>query len=274
MANNPLQQYFRQPKVFIELPTSTTYCEEDAFKTKEKIPVFGMTGMDEILMKTPDALLSGESLATVIASCCPSVNNPWKLANLDVDMLLTAIRISTYGNQLSVVHTCKNCGEQNEFDLNLNKFMEHYKECSFKNNVDIDGLTVKIRPLTFEEANQFNLNNFALQRKIAQIDSIEDPDEKTKLVNSAFKDISDVQLKMVRKCVESISTNDTVVTERDYILEYLNNCGVDAFQKIKNLFESNVAAWRIPDTEVTCEECKTVDKFNVELNQTNFFGVA
>jgi hypothetical protein len=274
MANNPLQQYFRQPKIFIELPVSTTYCEEGTFKSKEKMPVFGMTGMDEIIMKTPDALLSGDSLATVISSCCPSIGNPWKLANLDVDSLLTAIRISTYGNKLSIIHTCKTCSEQNEFDLDLNKFMEHYKSCKFKNSVEIDELTIKIRPLTFEEANQFNLNNFVLQRKIVQIDTIEDPEEKTKLVKSAFKDINDIQIKMVKQCVESISTHDTVVTEQEHIAEYLDNCSVDAFQKIKNLVESNVSTWRLPEIDIACEKCNATDKVIVELNQTNFFGVA
>jgi hypothetical protein len=274
MANNPLQQYFRQPKIFIELPTSTTYCEEGTFKSKDKLPVFGMTGMDEIIMKTPDALLSGDSLSTVISSCCPNIENPWKLANLDVDTVLTAIRISTYGNNLTVAQVCKNCGEPNEYELDLNKFMEHYKSCSFNNSVKIDNLTIKIRPLTFEEANQFNLDNFALQRKVSQIDNIEDPDEKGKLIAEAFKDISAIQVKMIKMSVDTISTDDTVVTDRANIEEYLDNCGVEAFQKIKSLVEANVSAFRLPAIDVTCSECNTEDNITVELNQTNFFEQA
>jgi len=274
MANNPLQQYFRQPKIFIELPVSSTYAEDGAFTNKDKLPIFGMSGMDEIMLKTPDALLSGDSLSAVITSCCPNISDPWKLSNLDVDYLLTAIRIATYGNKLSVAKICPNCGEQNEFDIDLNKFMEHYKSCTFKNTVEIDDLTIHIKPLTFKQANDFNLDNFSLQRKIAQIDTIEEPSEKTNLINSVYKDLQDIQMKTIKLCVESISTKDTVVTETDYINEYLNNCGVEAFQKIKTLVESNVTAWQTPESNITCESCGTPDKLVVELNQTNFFGKA
>jgi hypothetical protein len=53
MANNPLQQYFRQPKIFINLPSQGVYNKPGSIQGEvSNMPVFGMTGMDEILMKT------------------------------------------------------------------------------------------------------------------------------------------------------------------------------------------------------------------------------
>ena len=74
MSNNPLQQYFRQPKVFITLPSHGVYNKPGTITGSfENMPIFGMTGMDEILLKTPDALLTGESTVKVIQSCCPNI---------------------------------------------------------------------------------------------------------------------------------------------------------------------------------------------------------
>jgi hypothetical protein len=274
MANNPLQQYFRQPKLFIELPTSITYAQPGTFKTTDKLPIFGMTGMDELIMKTPDALLSGESLTAIISSCCPSVGNPWELSNIDVDTILTAIRIASYGNQMTVASTCISCTEVNEYELDLNKFMEHYKTCKFKNTIKVGELSIKIRPLTFKEANHYALANFVLQRKIVQIDAIEDREEQSKMIAGAFKEINDIQLAVIKQSVEEISTADSTVTDPTHIVEYLDNCDADTFKEIKNLFELNSESWKTPATDVTCSACNTANKLSVELNPTNFFGIA
>jgi hypothetical protein len=72
MNQNPLQQYFRQPKIFINLPSQGIYSKEGSIQGEvNNMPVYGMTGMDEIIVKTPDALLSGESTVKVVQSCCP-----------------------------------------------------------------------------------------------------------------------------------------------------------------------------------------------------------
>ena len=105
MSGNPLQQYFRQPKIYIKLPTSGIYSPPGTVQGDiNNLPVYGMSGMDEIIMKTPDALLTGESVVKIIQSCCPSITNAWALSSLDTEMILTAIRIATYGNKIGRAH--------------------------------------------------------------------------------------------------------------------------------------------------------------------------
>ena len=72
--SNPLQQYFRQPKIFISLPSKGLYYGAGSFQGDyNSVPIMAMTGMDEILMKTPDALFNGEATFKVIESCCPFI---------------------------------------------------------------------------------------------------------------------------------------------------------------------------------------------------------
>ena len=182
MAENPLKQYFRQPKIYITLPSKGVYYNPDDISGSfENIPVYGMTGMDEIIIKTPDALLSGESTATIIASCCPNIKDPWELSNIDITMILAAIRIATYGNEMAVTHTCNNCATENEYDLDMNRVIEHFMNCVYDNKIVLDDLTIQLTPLTYKQSTEFNLINFQLQQKIANTDVITDETEKQKV---------------------------------------------------------------------------------------------
>ena len=170
MSHNPLQNYFRQPKIYLKLPTLGRFCDTSAISGDvEKLPIFGMTGMDQIIVKTPDALLNGESTARIIQSCCPNIINPWEITNLDVDSLLVAIRIATYGNKLGITSICKSCSTENSYDIDVSSFLTHYNNCNFQTDVVIDELIIKLKPLTYKQATVFGLDNFTLQKQLSKI---------------------------------------------------------------------------------------------------------
>ena len=58
---NPLAQYFRHPKAQIELPTLGNFWPEGSLELKEGkyLDIMPMTARDEIMMKSPEGLLSG-----------------------------------------------------------------------------------------------------------------------------------------------------------------------------------------------------------------------
>jgi len=125
--------------------------------------------MDEILLKTPDALISGETTVKVVQSCCPSIKDGWEISNLDIDALLVAVRIATYGNIMSVTHVCKQCSNEMSFDIELQHIIEHFNRCTFDPKVMFGDLIIKLKPLTYRETTNFNLENFALQKKLGQV---------------------------------------------------------------------------------------------------------
>ena len=52
MENNPLQKYYRQPKIYLDLPSKGNFYPKGAIEgDPSKLPVFGMTAMDEIMFK-------------------------------------------------------------------------------------------------------------------------------------------------------------------------------------------------------------------------------
>lgn len=275
MTNNPLQQYFRQPKVFISLPSHGIYNELSDFNgPTENMPVFGMTSMDEILLKTPDALLTGESTVQVIQSCCPTIVNAWSVSNLDIDALLVAIKIATSGNTMHMVQICKKCDTENEYDVDVGRFLDHFASCKFNNKIVIGELTVKLKPLNYKRVTDFNIENFSLQKRLYQAVNLTDEDEKKTVMSTIYKDLGVLQTKIFLASIEQVETPSGIVSEYGFIKEWLENCDRDIFALLKDQVNSNNDTWRIPAVPVKCENCGTEDHITIDMDQSNFFGGA
>ena len=119
--NNPLESYFRQPAIYIKLPSNGNFWPEGSIDMGDnnEIAVYPMTARDEIIMKTPDALLNGKSTVEVLKSCCPQIKDPWMMPTLDLDTLLIAVRIASYGETMGLQTEIPVTKNQLELEVNL-----------------------------------------------------------------------------------------------------------------------------------------------------------
>jgi hypothetical protein len=275
MATNPLKKYFRQPKVFIGLPSKGIYNQPGSLNgDPTNIPVFGMTGMDEILIKTPDALLNGEATVKVIESCCPIIQDAWDLCLLDLDMILTAIRIATQGNTMQVSHACTGCGAINDYDVELGTIIEHYSKCEYDSKIVLKDLSVRIQPLTYKQWTEFQVKNFQLQRQLKQIMEITDQEQQTALVTEMYTKITSIQKEAIFLQIASVDTGSQLVEEREFISEWLDNCDKTIFDAVKAIVEKNRIAWEIPKIATKCDSCETENNVSITLDQASFFATA
>jgi hypothetical protein len=271
MAENPLKQYFRQPKIYISLPSKGVYNKIGSIQgDPTNLPVFGMTGMDEIMMKTPDALMTGESTVTVIQSCCPNIKDAWDVNILDTDLIFAAIRIATYGNTMPMANTCSKCSETTEFDVDLTKIIDHYSSLSFDNKIVLDNLAINLHPLNFKQSTEYSLRNFEVQKKLQQSSTLSEEEQK-ELITQIFKDMAITQFKMFCDIIESVETPTGLVTEKTFIAEWLENCEGIVYDKIKDHFDQNRERMKIPGQTVTCTACKHEDEVVITLDQADFF---
>lgn len=271
MTYNPLQHHFRQPKIYISLPSKGIYNHPGTFDGDiTNFPVFGMTGMDEIIAKTPDALLSGASTVSVIESCCAVIKNAWDLSILDTDMIFAAIKVATYGSNMGVSHVCDKCSSEDEYSLDLANVIEHYAACEYDNKIIIDDLVIKTRPLTYRQLTEFNIKNFEMQQKLSQVSSMPKSDQQA-FINTLWKDLADAQALLLLYSVESVEIIDNIVSERGFIEEWLKNCDKIITDAIKNHFEENKKKWKMPTFPVKCTNCGATCNLIIELDQSNFF---
>jgi hypothetical protein len=272
MNSNPLQKYFRQPKLFVALPSKGMFYREGALEgDHSNMPIFGMTGMDEIIMKTPDALFNGEATVKLIESCCPYIKDAHAIPSLDVDTLLTAIRIATYGDQITVSNTCKNCGVENEYEIDIASIIEFYSTKEFNNRIEIKDIIINLRPLSYEEMTKFNTENFKLQRTLYQLNEVTDPGARQTALDEIYAKLAELQVDLFLMSIESVQTPETIVSDKEFIAEWLKNSPKDMYNVVKDRLEQNKEEWDVPKRDVECTDCQTMDQIQISLDQSNFF---
>lgn len=276
IGSNPLQKYYRQPKIFIDLPSKAAFYDRDSMEgTYNNMAIMGMTGMDEILMKTPDALFSGESTVKVIQSCCPNIKNGWKMPSIDVDALLVAIRIATYGSNMDVTHRCPNCQSINDYVIDLGNIISYLSSQQYDNLIDCDDLKIYIRPLRYEEVTKFNVENYKLQKMLNQLNQFEtegDAENTITKQDEIYQRISQMQLELFEISIEHIETPEGIVHDKELIVDWVRNSDREYFKKIKTKLEANKQQWDIPEQEVECPECGHRSKVVITMDQSNFFA--
>lgn len=274
-SQSPLKKYKRQPKILLDLPSKGKYTPLGTTydNNTEELKVFSMTPNDEILFKTPDALINGEATVATIKSCVPEILNPWNIPTLDIDSILVAIRIATYGDNMTVNHKCKSCSADNAYEISLRTYLESYAVREFVDVTELDNFIFKIRPLNYKEYTEFQKTSIALRRSLSTIlnRKIEDS-EKEKLLDPIYKQIAENSLRIILQNIESISVDGETETNKLEIKNFFDDNDVTYFQTIKDLIEKNAQAYEPPTHKVVCNECEKEDEIKVTLDQSDFFG--
>ena len=236
--SNPLNKYFRQPAVYVSLPTGGNYPPHviEPSKTGE-LGVMPMTAKDEIRFKTPDALMNGEGVVEVIQSCVPSIKDAWQVKSYDLDTILIAIRIATYGETMDINFNVPIANEQASHTLNLPAILEEIQRQEIKNECTLkDGLKVQVRPLTYKDMTSTALRTFQQQKMYSTVqDSKLGDEEKVKKFNEAFKSLTELSMSLLLRNIEKITTPEgTEVTDPVQIKQFVENANATVITELQN----------------------------------------
>jgi hypothetical protein len=273
---NPLSQWFRQPKVFIRLPSNGEFYPPGALdkSVNGEYPVYAMTAKDELMFKTPDALLSGQSTVEVIKSCIPAIVDPWKMPSIDVDVALVAIRIATYGQKMEVSADCPHCKAENSYDMDLTMWLNNVGNFEYKTDVDVDPLTVHVRPYTYQELTKTNIKTFEQQRIFSIInDESLSEEKKLEMFDQSFIKITELTVDIIAGCISKISTPDGIVEDKNQIKEFINNAPKDVFDKVSEHIANLKKDIEFRPVETICRECEGSFSMPITMDQSNFFNV-
>ena len=278
VSANPLSKHFRQPALYVKLPSQGKYWQEDSIEMpiSNEIPVYPMTAKDEIIIRTPDALLNGESVIQVIQNCCPNIKNAWKMPTIDVDAMLIAIRIASYGADLPIDTICTHCNHSNRHEIELPAILETIKSPDYNKLVTIGDLKIKLKPQSYYESNRKRLVLFEEERILQTVNNEEiDDEKKVKQFNAHLTKLVDLNLDIVASSVEYIELPDsTKVTNEKFIHEYFENCENAVFKQLLSALENINKAVELPTLTLKCEECDKDYKSKMEFDYANFFAVS
>lgn len=272
MNENPLQKYYRQPKIYLALPSKGNFYPPGVITgDPSNLPVFGMSAMDEILFKTPDALFNGEATVNVIKSCIPNLTQPWLMPQIDVDACLVAIRIATYGQTLETTFKCSSCEEENKFDLDLSKTLEYFLGLEYETDVIVGPLMVTLRPLNYKEVTDINIKTFSLRKQLYQISGLSSEEEKNQQLNDIYQKIAEMTSLGYKKAIAKVNTDEDQVTDQFQIEEWIKHSDKEFFDKIKDALEKLSEKWRLQSQSVDCTSCGHNNSVSLGMDNSDFF---
>ena len=280
--NNPLRKYFRQPKIYLKLPSKGRFYPPGTLEMPEngELPIYPMTAKDELLIKTPDALLNGQATIDVIKSCVPNIKDPWKMPSIDSDAILIAIRLATFGEKLDITTRVPNIGEERTFQIDLRSLLDQLIVFDFEPYVQISNdLSIEIRPLTYKEFTDNSLKTFEEQRifRLVNDETIPD-DQKLQAFANSFKKLTDLTIDLVLNSIVAVDTPEGKVFDRNQIKEFFNNVDNSVFDKIMKHLEKMREGYAIKPFKAKSTpddlEKGAPEEYDIPItfDQSNFFA--
>lgn len=257
---NPLLDKIQMPGETFALPSGGLFYAEGVLDPSVKdaeVHVHPMTAIDEIILKTPDLLFSGEAIKQVFGRCVPQIMNTGALLSKDVDFLLVCLRKVSYGNTMTVtyVHNCENA-KRHSYQIDITQFIKQAK---------------KLDPTTINQHFEISLDNaqkVMLQPmrygdfvKIMQSDAIAASNEESP---EKARDA------MISSLLNIISKVDDI-EDKELIGEWLSQVPPRYIKQIGDKIQDTVD-WG-PDftAPVVCQDCGEQLSIDIPLNTMNFF---
>ena len=279
-TSNPLKKYYRQPKQFVKLPSGYKFYPEGSIEVPEsgEVAEYPMTAKDEMLLKTPDALLNGEATVSVIQSCIPAIKNAWAMPSIDCDAALMTIRMATYGNNMNVPITVPGTKIKKDLVLDLQESLSTILSAQYNDTFFYQNMEVKTKPLTYKEFTESAIQTFEQQRiqKIVDDTKMND-EEKIKQFQLTFKKLTELSVGMVANTIASITVDGETVTDAKQIKEFLENTGKEFFDSIMEHLEKNREAFQLKPQKIQSSEEEVKEGAPAEYNipvafdSANFF---
>lgn len=243
MSTNPLAIYMRQPKIYIRLPSNGEYWAPGSLELTETgdYPVYSMTAKDELALKVPDALMNGQAVVDVIQNCIPNIKNAWACPSLDIDTILIAIRLATYGEMMTTPVKIQDL--ELEYQVDLRTIMDQLaSEITWDPIVSInDELTVFVKPLTYKNISQAAIQSFETQKIMDVVNDNKITDEqKIALFKESFAKMTNATLGTIIDSIDRIESVHGSTSEAEHINEFINNIDKEIYTKI----EKHLAALR------------------------------
>lgn len=257
---NPLLSSIRIPGETFRLPSQGLFYtkgELDDSVVNGELEVYPMTAMEEVILSTPDKLLSGKAIVEIFSNCIPQINRPGSLLAKDVDFLMVCLRMVTFGQYMEIVyqHNCKDA-KSHSYMVDLQKMIHETRAIDATKLHDEythtlpNGQVTRLKPLTYDDMVAL-FQTTALSKN----DSSSDEENKRLVIQTLARVIQDVD----------------GVTDKAFIEEWMTKISWGWKREIEHAAQS-VSQWGTEFISThTCKDCDAELKIYVSANPVNFF---
>lgn len=297
MFDNPLLADLKSqgviPDVRIGLPMMKMPYPDGTFReglNLEDIPVGVLRVLEENTYRDPFLLASGKAIPKMIRHICPDVLEPENLTEIDVEAILIAARLASFGPTMKFKHTCQNpqpvgetlCKHENELVIDLQEFILRYAPFErlpeFQLTLPRLNQSVQLKPIRYGSAVRIMLKTMEATRRA---DALQDQPLEGALQDEAFvKDYVGMVEHALTTDIESIRDSILYVASRDdkrvhnpeFIDQWLRSIPADQIALIRvKAQELSRVLREIGQTKYACGACGYENLVQVQLDPQKLF---
>lgn len=297
----------KMPGVSILLPTQGQFYGPgvlaEGVDAKEEIDVGTLTLMDEVRYRDPFLLASGRAVRDMIRRLCPVVVDPDRLLDVDVEAILLAARIASYGDIIEVEVSCSNpetidlldpdtneptgekkrvCDYKGHFEANLIDLMTNYAPMEdmerFDHVLQPWGHKISFKPLSHSMALHVTKLVMQRQREIASFQNVDDDQalfdkDAMEAYVRAMTTTMSMTLDMLADTIFKVTTKDgQVIDDQGMISEWLARLPKNRVDEINDASNKLLEFVRgLSMLGFTCPECGHDQKVPLVLDADRLF---
>lgn len=237
----------------------TTLLSDSIQGITEQVSVYSMIILDEITLRTPDALMSGATCEQIIQNCCPDI----KLDNLllcDVQHLLANIKVASSGMNIDMYINCPKCNTSDPYEFDLSKTINLLSSSkwntplpiTFDNNL----ILIYFKCPLYKDWNKYAIADFKLRKQIYTISKLESQEGYEELLLSLIEKQRNLLNSFnSQSIIKVIVSNNCEVNEPKFIKEWYNQIDVSLQNKINDYIASANKQCSLPDMNIICSSC-------------------
>lgn len=236
---NPLTADFKKiPGMSVTMPSGCVlYTNEvtDVAKERGEVHIRPMGIGNEMGLKTPDLLINGDGIANMMQDCIDEVIDPRGLFSCDVNTLLVASRIVSFGHTMKVrvdnpYHDPKNEKSQKTltYDIDLRNCLHNSKSITSIDDLNVtldNGQVVRMTPMTF--AQSVDLIKIEIESAAATLNT---DAERAAFLTKKVKQIAHNALKMI---IDVTTLDGQVISDRALVQDWYESIPRPLFNALK-----------------------------------------
>lgn len=277
--HNPLNQFMRVPEIYIKLPSQGKFNNPDDVQltSSGELGVSAMTTKDDLTLKSPEGLLNGESISSIIQSCCPGIKYVNNLPAPDLDVILLAIRHATYGDDMDFDIKCPKCDHEAIYSISISDSLANMEFLDDEYFVKLaNGVTIYVRPFNYENSIKESLQKYNESQAVKLLidEDLNKNLEKAKLFTKSLHNLADLMTELCAECVIKIldTENNEIEATKEHINEFIKFLPKKDAELIQNKIAEINSIGVSKEKTIICDKCDHKWTTNINFDPAAFFG--
>ena len=280
-SSNPLNQYVRHAEIYTQLPSNGHFNTSGNLELtpNKELAIAPMTTSDDLVLKSPEGLLNGDSIARVIKSCAPGIRNVYELLVPDLDVILLAIRQASYGDDMDFEIICPVCNHEGAYALSISGALMQMEFLRDEYFVKLSNdLTVYVKPFTYAHSVKETMSKYKESQamKMLMEEDLTENVEKAAEFSQKLHTLADLMTELTAESIIKIidPENHEMQVNKEQIFEWIKFLPrKDAVLIQKKLEEINTTG--VPKVRtIICEKCEHSWESEIQFDPSTFFGTS